>query len=226
MSVVPPRTSTAPDYSTLERRLRIAEQAIRQQDEQIRALQAAVDSLLPASNYFAAPSYGAEGGYVRERSRTPRPVAPASTYVPARHPGPATSADGSASSESFALANGLDEKCLEVLLSQTPEVQRYVISMGPAEGRNPSAMVMGRITKATGDLGLATVGNAALPSGDVGQKVEDFIAANCLDEKCGELFRNAAPECQIAVMNLGGAEGRNPSAMVMGRMKKYERGEI
>ena len=47
--------------------------------------------------------------------------------------------------EDFAEINGLDAKCRDALLAQPPEVTQAVVSQGPAEGRNPSAMVMSSI---------------------------------------------------------------------------------
>ena len=125
--------------------------------------------------------------------------------------------------EDFAQANALDAKCKDALLSQAPEVQRAVVAQGPAEGRNPSAMVMGRIAKAQKDLGA--FGEVPMPPVDgLLDQLEGFIAENALDEMCAESLRNQSPECQAAVLNQGPASGRNASAMVMGRIAKFQRG--
>merc|ERR1712129_199318 len=110
---------------------------------------------------------------------------------------------------------------------------------GPVEGRNPSAMVMGRIAKYDGSGAGGSVmqveafnhggygrGMGGGGGDDVTAQVEEFIIQNGLDDKSAESLRNQSPEVQVAVLNLGPAEGRNPSAMVMGRLAKAGRGEI
>merc|ERR1719291_871656 len=151
---------------------------------------------------------------------------------------PAGGAGPNQTAQEFAIANGLDEKCSEILVNCSPEVQQYVICQGPADGRNPSAMVMARIAKCSNAtpgqaVGVAgglypmtlsgtpiagaqmTTGVLMTGQGDIPQKVEEFIVANSLDEKCAEAFRVQSQPCQVAVMNLGPAEGRNASAMIM-----------
>eukprot|EP00416_Gambierdiscus_australes_P043231 CAMPEP_0171101742 /NCGR_PEP_ID=MMETSP0766_2-20121228/55864_1 /TAXON_ID=439317 /ORGANISM="Gambierdiscus australes, Strain CAWD 149" /LENGTH=173 /DNA_ID=CAMNT_0011561867 /DNA_START=51 /DNA_END=572 /DNA_ORIENTATION=- len=141
----------------------------------------------------------------------------------------------------FALNNGLDDKCVEALQSQSQEVQNHVISQGPVEGRNPSAMVMSRIAKSAHELmaqGGGHGASAAVSSyGGRGEltgsgeemdedTLEEFILSNGLDEKAADSLRNQSPECQMAVISHGPADGRNSSAMVMGRIAKYIRGDL
>lgn len=125
--------------------------------------------------------------------------------------------------EEFSLMNNLDEKCVQVLNIQPPEVQQYVISQGPAGGTNPSAIVMARIKK-FGAGSSFQIPPAVTPSGfdlaNVPEKVEEFIAVHALDEQCAQLLRTQTVDVQVAVLNLGPAEGRNSSAMVMGRIGK------
>merc|ERR1719468_1158230 len=87
----------------------------------------------------------------------------------------------------FALQSGIDEKCLEALMAQPEDVQNYVISQGPVEGRNPSAMVMSRIGKAGGvsvDGGAnqfsSPRASMAWSGEDLSPQVEEFINENGL----------------------------------------------
>ncbi|CAJ1355401.1 unnamed protein product [Effrenium voratum] len=182
------RSVSRQEHERLEERLARAEKAVMMQAGQIQELQAQVDALLlaPARAAPVVPS-----ATFRERSRTPAPayslampipaatpaVQPVASVFARTRPAPArrTGFDVVLTPEQFAEQNGLDEKCLEALLGQAPEVQDLVISQGPAEGRNPSAMVMGRIAKAMRESGS-----------DMQQQVETFITENLLDEKCAE----------------------------------------
>jgi len=227
------------EFEALERRLLKAEQTIRTQESQIKMLltqrlSTPIGTVAPTTSLFP------------ERSRSPfdRIVPRAKPGVPTRlapvedHTKLATAVD------EFALNNGLDPKCHEALTSQPPEVQQHVIQQGPAEGRNPSAMVMGRIAKSStligrgGPVDLTGYGlsSSAIGSGGfmnggelsdgfgVTESVEEFILNNSLDESCSETLRNQTFDCQSAVISQGPAEGRNPSAMIMGRIAKYMRG--
>eukprot|EP00931_Biecheleriopsis_adriatica_P110299 TRINITY_DN84546_c0_g1_i1.p1 TRINITY_DN84546_c0_g1~~TRINITY_DN84546_c0_g1_i1.p1 ORF type:complete len:231 (-),score=47.40 TRINITY_DN84546_c0_g1_i1:54-716(-) len=211
-------TVSRAEYERLQSRLASAEKVLRQQQQQINDMQAAIDSLTPVGLYG-----GGVGGKVsRDRSRTPRPMAsiPAPRQAPARAK-QVTGAAFEGTIEDFAISHGLDEKCQEVLFSQPPDVQNYVLSCGKAEGRNPSAMVMGRIAKASSEI-AAQESESELPT-----QVETFIQENGLDEKCSEALRTAAPDAQAYVLSVGPATGgRNASAMVMGRMAKFSRGQV
>jgi len=200
------------EHDALERRLVKAEQALQQQNVTIKILQTRLEGLSRTSVSGASTLNG-----LRARSRSPRP--PVSALSKQFLTMPTAGADQSV--EEFAEENNLDAKCLEVLLNQQPEVQQYVVSMGPAEGRNPSAMVMGRITKCTNEFLVRSVTDVD----SVGEKVEDFIVSNALDEKCADALRSQSLECQLVVISQGPAEGRNASAMVMGRISKCVRGE-
>merc|ERR1711871_583263 len=97
-----------------------------------------------------------------------------------------------------------------------PEIVDYVISQGPCTGRNPSAMVMGRIKKAQQEVSAS----------GLEMEVQQFIADNGLDDKVAEQLMSCSPDCQVAVLNHGPATGRNPSAMVVGRIKKFNQGGL
>eukprot|EP00408_Alexandrium_pacificum_P026618 CAMPEP_0171196236 /NCGR_PEP_ID=MMETSP0790-20130122/21799_1 /TAXON_ID=2925 /ORGANISM="Alexandrium catenella, Strain OF101" /LENGTH=220 /DNA_ID=CAMNT_0011661455 /DNA_START=70 /DNA_END=732 /DNA_ORIENTATION=+ len=211
------------ELQALERRLAKAEQTIMRQETNIKYLQSCVDgAAMPAAQYDPMAA-------LRNRSRSPRPMMPALKPMPANN-GPVMSV------EEFASQNGLDEKCAESLNNQQPEVQRHVIAQGPVEGRNPSAMVMSRIVKATSEIlvmgqysGNATGGLQAAGFGsaaEVTAAVEEFISNNGLDDKSSDALRTQTAECQAAVVGQGAVEGRNPSAMVMGRIAKFQRGDM
>eukprot|EP00811_Abedinium_folium_P005015 NODE_14619_length_1097_cov_4.788660.p1 GENE.NODE_14619_length_1097_cov_4.788660~~NODE_14619_length_1097_cov_4.788660.p1 ORF type:complete len:238 (+),score=46.76 NODE_14619_length_1097_cov_4.788660:107-715(+) len=195
------------------------EHTIRQQATALKICQARLDSV-------ACPSVPLHN--VRNRSRSPRGLALAAVM---RVPPPmirANLAVGGAptSLEDFATQNNLDAKCYEVLQAAPLEVQQMVISQGPAEGKNPSAMVVARIAKCGAGFTKGCV-NAAMggASGIVQspENLEEFICMNELDDKCAQALRNQSWPCQAAVMAKGTVEGRNPSAMIMGRVAKFMR---
>jgi len=204
-------SSTVPrhEYEALERRVQKTEQALRQQDSQLKILQARLESLgagVKPAMHVPVMDGNLDG---RGRSRSPRGGLPMAFSQGLKV----------FTAEEFAQQNQLDEKCQEVLCNQPYEVQQYVINQGPADGRNPSAMVMSRIAKCTSEMGPV-----APPNMD--DKVEEFIGLNQLDDKCAEALRTQPLECQVAVIALGPAEGRNSSAMVMGRIAKFVRGNL
>jgi len=213
------------EYNRLEERVVRAEQLIRAQNEQIKKLtqQAGEWSMQymgamgmggMGAMGMGAMGMGAMGGRAGVRERTPRgninkpplpvPVNPAALQ----------------SLEEFIVENGLDEKCGENLRSQPLEVQQFVIGRGPAEGTNPSAMITARIAKCVQEYSIGDTG------GDLGSKLEEFIAQNTLDAQVAQNLRESSTACQYAVLSLGPATGKNPSAMVQGRIAKFVRGRL
>lgn len=188
------------------------------------AMQPAKPSVFQRNFTTTAGSRGKPLLAARERSRTPTVPSVKAASGPRQAPivagKPVLSGEASSLVEEFAGQNGLDEKCVEALLAQTPQVQNHVILQGPAEGRNPSAMVMSRIWKAQRELpDLAA-------QTELQAQVETFIVENSLDEQCSEALRSQSTECQVAVLGQGPASGRNASAMVTGRMAKFQKGII
>merc|ERR1712187_736679 len=55
-------------------------------------------------------------------------------------------------------------------------------------------------------------------------EVEEFIRNHFLDDKSANILRNQPVDCQAAVIGMGFCEGRNPSAMVMSRIQKWQKG--
>eukprot|EP00927_Polykrikos_kofoidii_P035832 TRINITY_DN30347_c0_g1_i1.p1 TRINITY_DN30347_c0_g1~~TRINITY_DN30347_c0_g1_i1.p1 ORF type:complete len:240 (+),score=37.54 TRINITY_DN30347_c0_g1_i1:56-775(+) len=232
------------EYEALERRLIRAEQSLRTQDAQIKLLQARFDAIAMPPQHMSsmcrpplviAPSTAP----LRDRSRSPLPlplirgVATHMQQPTISKPAVVRQHQGTKimSAEEFATMNDLDSKCSEALFNQPAEVQEYVIGMGPADGRNPSAMVMARIAKCTSEFSMGPGGHNTISAGllqdlEIEERVEDFICDNSLDKKCADALRTQTPECQAAVISLGPAEGRNSSAMVVGRIAKFVRGEL
>jgi len=131
--------------------------------------------------------------------------------------------------QQFVQENDLDEKSSQALLFCPPDVQQQVLSQGPLEGRNPSAMVMGRIKRAMPHMAAPMhqqdfVFMANEQAGNL--DVASFITDNQLDEKSSHALLSASPDCQMAVLEQGPAAGRNSSAMVMGRIRKFQPGGL
>eukprot|EP00747_Dinoflagellata_sp_TGD_P218660 gnl/TRDRNA2_/TRDRNA2_90874_c0_seq1.p1 gnl/TRDRNA2_/TRDRNA2_90874_c0~~gnl/TRDRNA2_/TRDRNA2_90874_c0_seq1.p1 ORF type:complete len:231 (-),score=29.16 gnl/TRDRNA2_/TRDRNA2_90874_c0_seq1:128-757(-) len=195
---------TRQEFAMLEARMANAEQAIQNQNAQIRVMMAHLQEgmVIAAANGTAAGA--------RERSRTPVPLSRKQT-LPTPPPG-----TPQIDVYQFCQENGIDDKCRESLMAQPSEVQQYVMRQGPVEGRNPSAMVTGRIAKVNTEF--------VLPTTNIDNKVEEFIVANNLDDKCAETLRGQSAQCQAAVMGMGSVIGNSPSAMMMGRIKNFQKG--
>jgi len=231
---------TRAEYQKLEARVRKAEGSVKQLQQQIQAIgmfgmgggmasmggmgmnsMGAMGAMGGMGGMGAMGGMGMGFGAAGDHSRSPRGRQPVGTGV------------ANQTATEFALSNGIDENCLEALMAQPEDVQNYVISQGPVEGRNPSAMVMSRIARAGG------TGSAGGPPGqyspaqaqpwageDVTTKVEEFIIENGLDDKCAAMLRAKAPAIQAMVINQGPAVGqaRNSSALVVGRIIKASQG--
>merc|ERR1719162_2471825 len=115
----------------LQMSIQQAEQQLRMQEEQISMMNTRLDQMEQMSS-------GGGGHGERNQKRNDGPKPP----IPTPPPGVPLM-----STEEFASMNSLDAKCMEVLMNQVPEVQQYVVGLGPCEGRNPSAMVLSRVRK-------------------------------------------------------------------------------
>ncbi|CAK9024396.1 unnamed protein product [Durusdinium trenchii] len=217
------------EIQQLEARLLQAEKELQIQGQNMQLLQAQLETLLgPQQGLYQTAVTTPVATALRERSRTPTPLSGVlargavfpgmweHTPVAAVVPAASEITGGLLGVQQFIAQNQLDEKCIEALTTQPPEVQTHVINQGPAEGRNPSAMVMGRIAKAQREL-------ESHASPDLQAQVEAFIAENALDAKCSEALRSQSQTCQVAVISGGPAAGRNASAMVMSRINKFIR---
>eukprot|EP00928_Gymnodinium_smaydae_P053151 TRINITY_DN37206_c0_g1_i1.p1 TRINITY_DN37206_c0_g1~~TRINITY_DN37206_c0_g1_i1.p1 ORF type:complete len:259 (-),score=61.97 TRINITY_DN37206_c0_g1_i1:106-786(-) len=199
------------EYQALEKRLQRAEMAIVNQEQQLCSLgqQLMIAGLASASGMMGG------GSGARDRSRTPsswfggmgggeKPTLP-------QPQGEVVSV------EEFAIQNSLDQKCIENLRAQPLEVQKFVIAQGLVDGKNPSAMVMSRIARCMKDYQISSGS-----SDDIKSKVEEFIIANGLDENVAEALRTQNEQSQVAILSQGPADGRNPSAMIQGRIAKLK----
>jgi hypothetical protein len=209
----PPGFVSRADYAKLEQKVVMVEQKLRQQELVTNELVQRLTSVLSGAVDANGGGYQAKG-YARER--TPRRQKP---------PLPAVDPSTVPSVEVFAVQNDLDERCTENLMSQPVEVQNFVMSQGPASGTNPSAMIVGRIAKCSREFDIS----ASMSEENIGaicSKLEEFIAAHLLDDTIANALRSAPQACQVAVMSLGQANGRNPSAMIAARMGKWHKGQL
>lgn len=215
-------TVSRQEFQALEARLKKAEQAINSCNQQLQTQNQVISQLraLVTAGIVAGAARSGQlanlglgvhgrGAFERDRSRTPRssaekpmlPLPDQTSQIP--------------TVEEFAMQNGLDQKCVRTLMGQPLEVQIHIMRQGPLEGgKNPSAMVMSRIAKCLSEYQLPT----AIATAD---KVEEFIASNGLDESVSNSLREQNDECKTAVLSLGPVDGRNPSAMVQGRIQKF-----
>mmetsp|Transcript_41710 Transcript_41710/g.110380 ORF Transcript_41710/g.110380 Transcript_41710/m.110380 type:complete len:250 (-) Transcript_41710:251-1000(-) len=242
------------EFEALEIRVLKAEQRARQADAQVRSLQERIDALTGGAGGAVVDVSHVRSHSPGVSTYPMRPELQMAMQIdlnkgrPCQH-----QLRASMSVQEFAQDNHLDGKCFGVLSNQSVEAQQYVMMKGPVEGRNPSAMVMSRIGKyisENGAVGAPTppglaggscggcgfgghgqeygygsiVGNAMLNG--VHEKVEAFCVDNGIDDKCSESLRSQSLECQINVIEQGPADGRNPSAMVMGRINKFMRGKL
>merc|ERR1712224_75249 len=182
------------EYMQLEERLCNAEERLGQQETIIAALidRLEYNTMLQAQQQMSPLLKG--GAAERERSRPPRGFT--------KPPLPSVDMSSLPTIDEFCATNQLDIKCIENLKSQPIEVQQFVISRGPASGSNPSAMITSRIAKCCQEF---SVSSSISPEnmGDLGQKLEEFIAANHLDENVAQTLREMPLDCQIAVISMG-----------------------
>merc|ERR1719335_1970552 len=85
--------------------------------------------------------------------------------------------------EQFIQDEGVDEKAAEALRELEPELQEQVMSRGTlSEGRNPSAMLIGRVRDAKKTVGL--------------NQVEQFIQEQGVDEEAAQGLRDLDKDMQ------------------------------
>jgi len=218
---------TRSEFDALQKRTNKAENDLKMQLAQMKIMAARLDAMALAQQVGGAGGWGggdAWGGWGPDFGKGGMPP------MMGRKPDLPTPPPGTVmqTTEEFAREMLLDERCFEVLVSQPHEVQQYVIGLGPVGGRNPSAQVMGRIAKASSEFNVKIdpdkMAEMTWQGGPIEQRVEEFLVNNSLDDTCGEVLRKQTPECQAAVVSQGAVEGRNPNAMVMGRIRKFSAG--
>jgi len=141
--------------------------------------------------------------------------------------------------EHFVQVNNLDPHAEKVLREQPSDIQARVVGEGPVTGDNKSRIVMGRIRRSqgtgrfAGTAGIAGILSGPQPSpylpGAVGTPapgVEEFIRINQLDSLAERELLALPPERQVLVMGEGEVTGSNKSAVVMGRIRRVNQGEL
>mmetsp|Transcript_118601 Transcript_118601/g.221636 ORF Transcript_118601/g.221636 Transcript_118601/m.221636 type:complete len:396 (+) Transcript_118601:25-1212(+) len=122
-------------------------------------------------------------------------------------PTSAAGLEGPMDVESFIAEEGVDDAAANGLRELSPEMQQAIMSRGDLKGgRNPSAMLIGRIRDAKATFQMS-------------DKVEQFIQEEAVDEKAANGLRELDPDMQERIIGRGTlAGGTNPSAMLIGRI--------
>lgn len=120
--------------------------------------------------------------------------------------------------EEFITAQSLDERAAASLRGASPAVQQVVMERGDlSDCRNPSAVILSRVKDANRQ-GIGSWGGGGQKAKPA--EVEAFLAENSLDERASEALRTCTAEVQRTVIDRGGlADTRNPSAVILGRIK-------
>jgi len=116
--------------------------------------------------------------------------------------------------EDFIRQYGLDDKVSKELRSLQEEDMLEVMSCNITNARNPSAMVRSRIQ--------AVRGSANKPK--FSQAVEEYLARYEVDETAAASLRTAAPEVQERVVAEEMVNCRNPSAVLISRIRAATHG--
>mmetsp|Transcript_87353 Transcript_87353/g.203181 ORF Transcript_87353/g.203181 Transcript_87353/m.203181 type:complete len:501 (+) Transcript_87353:34-1536(+) len=111
--------------------------------------------------------------------------------------------------ESYIQEFGLDDKCAAELRSISPLEQQQVIEARPTNARNPSAVVISRI-------------QAVRSQGQQLQLVEDYIMRHGIDDSVANALRNLSHEGQRQIINSDLSNCRNPSAVLLSRIRAVE----
>ena len=110
--------------------------------------------------------------------------------------------------EDFIIRHALDERCANQLRALGPAEQHAIVQTDLTNARNPSAVVLSRISRVQND------GHR--------QAVEDYLARNGVDEVAGQALRMLAPEQQQQIILTDLSNSRNPSAVLLSRIRSME----
>jgi len=129
--------------------------------------------------------------------------------------------------ERFVAECGIDEQAAEVLRKSHPDVQEEIIARNDvAQARNPSSALRARIRDVESSLMASPARpsqaptSSGRPSGNIVARVEEFIAANGVDERAAETLRSQQGHVQAIVIDRGDLVGtRNPSSALLARIK-------
>lgn len=137
----------------------------------------------------------------------------------------------------FVSDNGLDEYAEQKLKGCAPHIQQACIVEGPVTGRNPNAVFIGRIKRVLETHGGGTPGQGPPPGQGGGyaptrrleppppsldELVGAFVEANNIDDDAMQRLAEAAEHVQRAVLEEGNISGRNPSAILLSRLRRAE----
>mmetsp|Transcript_12562 Transcript_12562/g.24555 ORF Transcript_12562/g.24555 Transcript_12562/m.24555 type:complete len:653 (-) Transcript_12562:36-1994(-) len=149
--------------------------------------------------------------------------------------------------ERFLQENDIDAAAAATLRECDPEIQKRVVAEGQVTGRNPSAMVASRIRRAQQEhqslraqqeqqnpgpiirpvavkppvASAEPVGVTYAPPVNL-NPIERFLQENEIDADAAATLRECDPEVQKRVVAEGQVTGRNPSAMVVGRIRRAQ----
>eukprot|EP00931_Biecheleriopsis_adriatica_P065498 TRINITY_DN40019_c0_g1_i1.p1 TRINITY_DN40019_c0_g1~~TRINITY_DN40019_c0_g1_i1.p1 ORF type:complete len:1136 (+),score=222.43 TRINITY_DN40019_c0_g1_i1:72-3479(+) len=125
--------------------------------------------------------------------------------------------------ENFVRDNNVDQGAAEKLRSCPPEVQVAAIEKSVATARNPSSALLGRIKDLMAGQPPAGRSSAAPSLGSLRNRVEDFLAANNVDDQAAQALRELAPAQQEVVLAEGDLRtARSPSAVLLSRIRQSE----
>lgn len=124
--------------------------------------------------------------------------------------------------EAFIAQNKLDQRAAMTLREKGKDIQRAVLSRGAlSDASNPSAACLQRIKDA--QINQRMGGGHAASGSSAPVTVEEFIAANALDERAASALREKSQDIQQFVMVRGGFhDQRNPSAACLQRIKEAQ----
>jgi len=140
----------------------------------------------------------------------------------------------------FLEENEIDDNAGNALREASDEIKQSVLEEGAVTGRNKSAILMSRIRRAQSGGGGGSRApsrsqgglndHAAPPAQpkaseeDVATEAMAFCEANGIEASALEELLSHSIEVQTAVMNEGNITGRNPSAVLMSRIRRLEQG--
>lgn len=111
--------------------------------------------------------------------------------------------------ENYIQEFGLDDKCAAELRSLSPGEQQQVVEARPTNARNPSAVVISRI-------------QAVRNQGQHVSLVEDYIQRHGIDDSVAKQLKALPVEGQRQIINSDLSNCRNPSAVLLSRIRAVE----
>eukprot|EP00931_Biecheleriopsis_adriatica_P009085 TRINITY_DN110195_c0_g1_i1.p1 TRINITY_DN110195_c0_g1~~TRINITY_DN110195_c0_g1_i1.p1 ORF type:complete len:552 (+),score=125.91 TRINITY_DN110195_c0_g1_i1:51-1658(+) len=144
------------------------------------------------------------------RSRSPPPLA--SRTRPVQEVLRGGRGDRGSEVEDFIHQLKLDERCAGELRALHPAEQRSIVQSDLTNARNPSAVVFSRIQRVKGNQ--AEQAHRAA--------VDDYLVRNGIDEVAASAMLALRPEQQEVIMGSNLSNSRNPSAVLLSRIRSVE----